>query len=644
MEVQSQGIPLEEAMRQANEAFLAHAAKNEQQARDEKAQLDLRLHILRSNISLEGINFQDQEVLAEFLSKKDYLGQMVTLEKTAEANAISPQQMISLFSVTHDNKTRLAIIENLPKFENIDPEQQKACLDFLFQIATGYFSDPEEIELQFNLSKSEDTYLMKYRTDLEDEADYDLITSAAIDGISKFGPASEEKLINIFKRHLEKRANQNSESDFSVEEESEIRPTADYYDLLFLDEKKRHVDREVAAMVDLSYHYNERILEALAEVGSKKSIDFALELIQLDGDVLFMYRLMPILEKDREYSAEKIFPLLDRKNLNEWQFPSLVILLTDLIGAEAARKRINEMVVTAESAEKPDETSIDNLRYARSFMTPNHTKIAIESLRRFYQENIRFEEYGLNDQMQGKDLVFLKRLLEKEDKIMDLGCGTGRLLLPLINEGHNVSGIDFVSRHINFIKKLNPNAITFERDWHYTGLKDESFDMIYSLGRSTLHDYSLPNQAQLFRETHRILRSGGKFVFDVPAYSKATPEKLDEIWEKLQDLTEDDDSGDSVKFEEKLEELLQGYNGYEKMILGYGVEMLRRGVKNFRFGAIYDSADGINYDTRFCPDQAFIEYLAQFTGFRIVENEPYHREELPTGKGDENLYYVLEKI
>src|SRR4030042_6224230 len=112
-----QGIPLEEALKQSHESFLADAEEREQQAKNQKAQLDLRLHVLRSNISLERLNFQDQKTLAHFLSRKDYLGQMVTLEKAAEAGSVTPQQLLALFKETHDNKTRLALVENLPKFK-----------------------------------------------------------------------------------------------------------------------------------------------------------------------------------------------------------------------------------------------------------------------------------------------------------------------------------------------------------------------------------------------------------------------------------------------------------------------------------------------------------------------------------------------
>lgn len=69
--------------------------------------------------------------------------------------------------------------------------------------------------------------------------------------------------------------------------------------------------------------------------------------------------------------------------------------------------------------------------------------------------------------------------------------------------------------------------------------------------------------------------------------------------------------------------------------------MISRGVRNFRYGAIYNSPDGVNFTTRYAFSHNDIAELSKLAGFRIVEAR---KEELPTGMGDENLYYALEKV
>ena len=152
------------------------------------------------------------------------------------------------------------------------------------------------------------------------------------------------------------------------------------------------------------------------------------------------------------------------------------------------------------------------------------------------------------------------------------------------------------------IKAKDAEAKVFLGDWHNNAIKDESFDTVYSLGRNILHDYSIADQAQLFREATRILKPGGKFIFDIPDRKKG---------------------------------------GYKQMVDEYGREMRSRGIKNFRQGAIYDSPDGKNFTTRYVYSEDDIKLLAQLAGFKIKETR---REELATGKGDENIYFVLEKI
>jgi len=77
------------------------------------------------------------------------------------------------------------------------------------------------------------------------------------------------------------------------------------------------------------------------------------------------------------------------------------------------------------------------------------------------------------------------------------------------------------------------------------------------------------------------------------------------------------------------------------MVNAYRDEMKKRDIKNFRYGTIYDSPNGINFCTRFAFSEENIKGFVNSVGFEIVE---VHKEELETEKGDENIYYILEKV
>lgn len=338
------------------------------------------------------------------------------------------------------------------------------------------------------------------------------------------------------------------------------------------------------------------------ENDSKKAIDMISDYADMKIDSPYFWELGHFLKKDKTYSTQKLLEITAEGKIGENDFGAVMILLADIVGAENSRKKIDEAIL---ASEENDEAQ-NNLCYARAFITPCEDKEAILNLKEFYQENIRFEEYKINEAMNEREVSLLKSLIGENDKTLEMGCGAGRLMKELAKEGHDVSGYDFTERHVEItkseIEKSGSDAKVFQGDWHENAVKDESLDTVYSLGRNILHDYSIADQAQLFREASRILKDGGRFIFDIPDREKG---------------------------------------GYAQMVKGYAEEMEKRGIRNFRFGSIYDSPDGTHFATRYAYSQEDIEELARMSGFKIADIK---RLPLETGQGDENLYYVLEKI
>jgi SAM-dependent methyltransferase len=275
-----------------------------------------------------------------------------------------------------------------------------------------------------------------------------------------------------------------------------------------------------------------------------------------------------------------------------------LIDLVNAVGLEEVQNILNEI------ENRSDKAEIRRLaQYSRSFITPIELgQESITNLQDFYQEKIEFQNYELNEKMNVKEVELLKNILDKNDKILEAGCGAGRLILELLKTGYDVSGFDFTPKHVKHVKKQNPEAQVAVGDWHEIDSPDASYDAVYSLGRNILHDYSLIDQMQTFKEVARILRPGGKFIFDIPNREQGV---------------------------------------YRQMVEKYASEMESRGIRNFRHGAIYDSPDGKNFATRYTYSEDDIRQLAELAGFKIMEIK---NEKLETGQGDENLYFILEKI
>lgn len=356
------------------------------------------------------------------------------------------------------------------------------------------------------------------------------------------------------------------------------------------------------------------ILKQLEKNGDKDTI---LTLINyIESDYFSRYHLKEIsdcMKKiDHQFSADFIGTMLGGDSVHRGNIDRskiLLSLLLELESVEEARKRINEKIIFLDSNNTRlmpkkciNQQLKESLFELRSFITPNHDKIAITNLQKFYNENIKFEEYEINQKMNAKEIALLQNIIGKNEKILELGCGTGRLFSEMQKAGYDISGIDFTPRHIELIREQIPNAEVSVADWHDTKMPDKSYDTVYSLGRNILHDYSFLDQVQTFREANRILKQGGKFIFDIPTREKG---------------------------------------GYKEMVEEYAQEMKKRGIRNFRYGTIYDSPDVKNFATRYAFSQEDIQQLAQLAGFKIIEIK---KETLETGKEDENLYFVLEKI
>jgi SAM-dependent methyltransferase len=112
------------------------------------------------------------------------------------------------------------------------------------------------------------------------------------------------------------------------------------------------------------------------------------------------------------------------------------------------------------------------------------------------------------------ELAAIKGFFAPDERLIELGCGTARLLKALNGQGWNILAMDQSAAMLR-AGGLEPGPRVLVADIGAIPLADAAMDGAYTF-RMTNH---LPDLRPLFSECRRILRPGGHFVFDTMRWS-----------------------------------------------------------------------------------------------------------------------------
>ncbi len=117
------------------------------------------------------------------------------------------------------------------------------------------------------------------------------------------------------------------------------------------------------------------------------------------------------------------------------------------------------------------------------------------------------------------DLEFYKKWLpkDKEARILELCCGTGRLTIPIAKEGYNITGVDYTTSMLNqAIAKAEKEhlSIDFVKEDIRTLDLGEKFDFIFIPFNSIHHLYKNEDLFKVLEMVKKHLRRNGVFLLD----------------------------------------------------------------------------------------------------------------------------------
>ena len=135
---------------------------------------------------------------------------------------------------------------------------------------------------------------------------------------------------------------------------------------------------------------------------------------------------------------------------------------------------------------------------------------------------------------------------EAGGRVLELGCGTGRILIPVARAGVDIVGLDqspaMLARCRANVAKEPPDVrariALHEGDMRHVVLRAE-FELVIAPFRGVQHLIAASDQEAFLRNARRHLAPGGRLVFDVfnpdPARlaSPATEESEDTPWTEL---------------------------------------------------------------------------------------------------------------
>jgi SAM-dependent methyltransferase len=110
------------------------------------------------------------------------------------------------------------------------------------------------------------------------------------------------------------------------------------------------------------------------------------------------------------------------------------------------------------------------------------------------------------------------------DRVLDLGCGSGRHSKHLASKGFQVTGMDLAAGSIREAKKLEQARLRFLRHDMRVPFGREAFDYVFSFFTSFGYFDEAGEHLTVVRNMARSLRPGGRLVLDYlnPRYAEAT--------------------------------------------------------------------------------------------------------------------------
>ncbi len=114
-----------------------------------------------------------------------------------------------------------------------------------------------------------------------------------------------------------------------------------------------------------------------------------------------------------------------------------------------------------------------------------------------------------------RQLQFLRLHIQSQGYVLDIGCGTGRHLIPLCQQGFNIMGLDVSAKLLRIAKQRSREINAVLGDMRHLPFKAEAFAAAINMDTSFGYLPSESDDLASLAEVHRVLFRHGILVIDV---------------------------------------------------------------------------------------------------------------------------------
>lgn len=231
----------------------------------------------------------------------------------------------------------------------------------------------------------------------------------------------------------------------------------------------------------------------------------------------------------------------------------------------------------------------------------------------------------LHEKAPQDELDFYLSYAEKGKKILEPLCGSGRFLVPFMERGFDICGMDLSGEMLDKLKQKSPNAEVVQADiFAYSSKEQYDYIFISSGSVSLFTDINLCKK--ILEKLKGMLAPKGKFVFAVDTVANRCPDDSDYK------------TSISVKTKESFDLILKSKNYYDEQ----SQTQFSPSIYELHNGTELLQSEPMDFQTHLYRFGEMEQYLREI-GFKTVIVYSSFQKEIATGNQDEMFLYECVK-